>query len=245
MCRAPSSACARGAGHRRADGQAGRPQPTGLGQRPGVAAIGLDPATAGRVHGREFGSATITSWPNPSRRRATHSLSVEASRRMRARGRSPSRVANRSGVMRSRGRSAHPLRPGSRAGFPACAVDANMGHGWPPLFIAALTAIHSVGQCMPPRRMGVSHFIRSCVQRRRTRSAGDSPGAACNVAGLAGEGPAGANCPVRRRSDTRLLAGATLSGASSGVKVPAARCECIEVGQSRGRATSGAVAEAN
>ena len=30
----------------------------------------------------------------------------------------------------------------------------------PPL-LAALTAVHSVGQRMPPRRVGVSHFIRS------------------------------------------------------------------------------------
>src|SRR5215475_12640644 len=34
--------------------------------------------------GAKFGSATTTSWPSPSRHRATHSLSVEASRRMRA-----------------------------------------------------------------------------------------------------------------------------------------------------------------
>jgi len=34
--------------------------------------------------GAKFGSATTTSWPTASKHRATHSLSVEASRRMRA-----------------------------------------------------------------------------------------------------------------------------------------------------------------
>ncbi len=46
--------------------------------------------------GAQFGSATITSWPSDSRWRATHSLSVLASSRMRARGRAPNMSANRS-----------------------------------------------------------------------------------------------------------------------------------------------------
>jgi hypothetical protein len=43
-----------------------------------------------RYIGAKFGSATTTSWPNPSKHRATHSLSVDASSRIRARGRPPS-----------------------------------------------------------------------------------------------------------------------------------------------------------
>jgi len=45
--------------------------------------------------GALFGSATITSCPSDSRWRATHPLSVLASRRMRARGRPPSTAVNR------------------------------------------------------------------------------------------------------------------------------------------------------
>jgi len=52
--------------------------------------------------GAKFGSATMTSWPRASRQRATHSLSVEASITMRARGRLSSTAAKRSGSVRMR-----------------------------------------------------------------------------------------------------------------------------------------------
>jgi hypothetical protein len=52
--------------------------------------------------GPKFGSATITSCPRPSRHRATPSLSVEASTKMRARGRGPNTSANRSASVRTR-----------------------------------------------------------------------------------------------------------------------------------------------
>jgi hypothetical protein len=63
---------------------------------------------------------------------------------------------------------------------------------------------------------------------------GESPGAACNAAQSSGGRTRRRNCPVRRRSHTRLSTGVTLLGASSGVQVPAARCGSIEVGQPRG-----------
>ena len=50
--------------------------------------------------GAKFGSATMTSWPRASRQRATHSLSVEASMRIRARGREPRTAAKRSASVR-------------------------------------------------------------------------------------------------------------------------------------------------
>ena len=55
--------------------------------------------------GAKFGSATMTSWPRASRHRATHSthsLSVEASITIRARGRDPSTAPKRSGSVRIR-----------------------------------------------------------------------------------------------------------------------------------------------
>jgi hypothetical protein len=38
------------------------------------------------------------------------------------------------------------------------------------LFLATLTAVHSGGQRLPPRRVGVSHFIRSTFLRSSLRS---------------------------------------------------------------------------
>ena len=104
--------------------------------------------------GAKFGSATTTSWPKASRHRATHSLSVEASTRIRARGRPPSTSANRWGSVRMR----HSLNsPASREeadlAFLLVQVDANIVHGWPPPR-APVSACLSVGQCMPPRRAG-------------------------------------------------------------------------------------------
>jgi len=52
--------------------------------------------------GANPGSATMTSWPNDSRWRATHSLSVEASSRIRARGRPPSTSVKRARVVAMR-----------------------------------------------------------------------------------------------------------------------------------------------
>jgi hypothetical protein len=47
----------------------------------------------GAYMGGKFGSATINSWPKASRHQTTHSLSVDASIRIRARGRAPSTAA--------------------------------------------------------------------------------------------------------------------------------------------------------
>jgi transposase InsO family protein len=52
--------------------------------------------------GPKWGSAPTTSWPRPSRQRATPSLSVEASSRIRPRGRGPSTAAKRSRSVRMR-----------------------------------------------------------------------------------------------------------------------------------------------
>src|SRR3990170_4563043 len=41
--------------------------------------------------------------------------------------------------------------------------DISIDQQHPPL-LAALTALTSVGQSMPPRRVGVSHFIRSTLR---------------------------------------------------------------------------------
>ena len=63
----------------------------------------LDLARPRRIHGREVRvSATMTSWPSASRQRATHSLSVEASITIRARGRVPSTASKRAGSVRMR-----------------------------------------------------------------------------------------------------------------------------------------------
>ena len=57
-----------------------RPRP-----EPGHPADRSSPCGCGwRRWGRKFGSATTTWWPRASRHRATHSLSVEGSRRIRA-----------------------------------------------------------------------------------------------------------------------------------------------------------------
>src|SRR5437867_5776129 len=75
---------------------------TGLGQGPGVPRSVFTLRVRVAYIGAKFGSATTTSWPNDSRHRATHSLSVEASIRIRARGRSPSTAAKRCGSVRIR-----------------------------------------------------------------------------------------------------------------------------------------------
>ena len=130
-----------------------RPQPAGLGQRARIAPIGLELPRPGRVLVAKFGSATITSWPSRSSQRATHSLSVEASRRMRARGRSPRTSANRAGWCARAARAARRPRSGCRAGFPSCARRCQYGP-WLAPSACGLTADHSVGQRMPPRRVG-------------------------------------------------------------------------------------------
>src|SRR6185503_719604 len=62
--------------------------------------------------------------------------------------------------------------------FPLVHVDANMVHGWP-LLSAALTARCSCGAAYATTsKREASRFIPSCVQRRRTRSAGVSPAGA-------------------------------------------------------------------
>jgi len=68
-----------------------------VGQRTGIPPVGLPLARAGGVHGHEAGVGDNDSWLNPSTQRATHSLSVEASSTIRARGRSPSTAAKRPG----------------------------------------------------------------------------------------------------------------------------------------------------
>jgi len=60
--------------------------------------------------------------------------------------------------------------------------------------------------------------------RQGCSPAGERPGAACTAVRSCGGRTRRRNCPVRRRSHTRLLGRATALGASSGVQVPAARC---------------------
>ncbi len=83
----------------------GRPvgaEQTRLRQDPGIAAVGLDFARARRIHRRAVRVAMMTSCPRPSRQRATHALSVEASMTPRARGRVSSTAAKRSASVRMR-----------------------------------------------------------------------------------------------------------------------------------------------
>ena len=138
------------------------PQPAGLGQRPGVAPIGLDLATAGRVHRREVrvGDDDLVAQPFQT---ARHPLAL---------GRGLEEDAGPRPVPQDGG---EPLggRCGSRRSISSpsaprmqiwlsflCTSMPIWSMAGPPL-LAALTAVHSVGQRMPPRRVGVSHFIRS------------------------------------------------------------------------------------
>ena len=102
--------------------------------------------------GAKLGSATMTSWPSPSKQRATHSLSVEASIRIRAWGRWPSTAAKRSGSVRIRCSISSPPRPGHRFDFPSCRRRCQYG----PWLASPLCGVDRVsalvGQHMPPRR---------------------------------------------------------------------------------------------
>jgi hypothetical protein len=78
------------------------PQHIRLGQRPRIAPIRLHLSTACAYIGAKLGPATMTSCPSASQHRATHSLSVAGSIRIRARGRWPGISANRPGSVRTR-----------------------------------------------------------------------------------------------------------------------------------------------
>jgi hypothetical protein len=82
--------------------------------------------------GARFGSATTTSWPNPSGDRATHSVSVDASSRIRR----PRPAAQYLGE--PPGLGADPafaqlatLAEDADPAFLLVQVDANIVHGWP------------------------------------------------------------------------------------------------------------------
>src|SRR6266542_2881956 len=139
--------------------------------------------------GAKFGSATITSWPRPSRHRATHSLSVEASSTMRARGRSPSTAAKRAAPSGSGAQSTRPGRPGCRSDFPSCAHRCQYGPWLAPFSLRLLAGDLSVGQSMPPRRVGGQplHPIYALIALRRRPSYAVSmkmPSATCHGPGV-------------------------------------------------------------
>src|SRR5262249_40720964 len=73
-----------------------------LRQGPGIAPVGLHLARPRRIHWGEVRVRDNHLMAEPSRQRATHSLSVEASITIRARGRTPSTAAKRSGSVRIR-----------------------------------------------------------------------------------------------------------------------------------------------
>ena len=86
--------------------------------------------------GAKFGSATTTWWPSASKHRATHSLFVEASRRMHA-GSLPQQLGEAGWI------GADPpfnqlaaLGQDADLAFPLVQIDANMVYGWPPSLCA-------------------------------------------------------------------------------------------------------------
>src|SRR5262245_25333569 len=124
--------------------------------------------------GAKFGSATMTSWPRASRPRATHSLSVEASITMRARGRVASTAAKCSGsVPDALLDHLTPFGEDIDLAVPLVDVDANMVHGWP-LPSAALTADCSCGALCHHVKREASRFIPSSL---RLRTQGERVGA--------------------------------------------------------------------
>ena len=120
--------------------------------------------------GTKLGSATMTSWPSCSRQRATHSLSVDASIRIRARGRGPRTAAKRSGSVRMRCSINSP--PSARIQIWLSLLWTSMPiwsmAGLP--FLRRRPRVALVGQDMPPRRAGgqplSSHL---CLRRQRGR----------------------------------------------------------------------------
>ena len=106
----------------------------------------------------KFGSATMTSWPSASRQRATHSLSVEASIRFRARAREPSTAATRSGsVWMPPLDDLSALSEDVDLTFPLVHVDANMVRLAPP-------------RCGVDRDvLGCGGFLRHHVKREASR----------------------------------------------------------------------------
>ena len=144
-----------GAHQRVADGEAAAHMPLGVGQAM-RGAVGAQAAASARARasrrsvftlrlrwaymGAKFGSATMTSWPSASRHRATHSLSVDDSITICARGRAPEHVGEPFRLRPDRGaRSVPPLGQDADLAVLLVDVDANMVHGWPPT-PAALTA---------------------------------------------------------------------------------------------------------
>ena len=143
-----------------------RAEQTGLLQGPGVSSISLD--LPGRVAyiGAKFGSATTTSWPKASRHRATHSLSVEASTRIRARGRPSNTSANRWGSVRMRRSITSPVSV-SRQIWLSFLCRSMPTTPWLALSCCAHERVCSQwGTVCHHVELGVSRFIPSTLRRR-------------------------------------------------------------------------------
>jgi hypothetical protein len=113
--------------------------------------------------------------PVCSTHRATHSLSVEASRRMRARGRSPRTAANRSGVVRIRRSITSPpsLRMQSWLSF-LCTSIPIWSMAGPPLH-CGVDRVFTLWGSVCHTSSGVSHFIQSTFSGdRRSGIAGSN-----------------------------------------------------------------------
>ena len=85
------------------------PEEARLRQGPGIPPVGLNLARPGRIHRRAVRVRHDDLVAERSRQRATHSLSVEASITIRARGRVPRTAAKRSGSVRMRRSMTSPL----------------------------------------------------------------------------------------------------------------------------------------
>src|SRR5687767_14020255 len=107
-----------------------------LHERVGVTAVSFHSRYREAYIGAKLGSATMTSWPRFFRWRATHSLFVLASRRIRARRRSPSTAVNRSRRVAIRRSWIVPSSLAMHSWLSRlCKLSPIMVIGWPPVLV--------------------------------------------------------------------------------------------------------------